>query len=197
MPALERLIRGGVLETLDIHNEGVGPLLLGAAAVQLADALAASRTLTRLGLSCLDFWHDATASSSIMRALTGHPRIQELDFCYNNPADEIEARVALGALVAANTPALTSLSVSALGDAGLGPLFDALSRNNHLRELECVMTGMSAAFARDVVLPTVRANTSLRKLVVSEQWLDEGGNGVEAPPELLEAEALVAARNEQ
>ena len=150
-------------------------------------------------LSGIDFWDDDAAAAAVMRALTGHPRIQHLDLSYNDPAEEIEAGVALGALVAANTPALTSLNVWAaeLGDAGLGPLFDALSRNKHLRELDCAMTGMSAAFARDVVLPAVRANTSLRKLIASASWADEEGNDAEAPPELLEAEALVAARNNE
>ena len=198
VPPLERLIRDGVLETLVVHNESVGPLLLGAAAVQLADALAAS-TLTRLGLSSMDFWNDAAAAAAIMRALTGHTHIQQLDLSYNDLANEIENGVALGALVAANMPALTSLQVWAswLGDAGLGPLFDALPRNSHLRELDCSLTGMSAAFARDVVLPAVRANTSLRKLDASASWADDEGNEVEAPPELLETEALVAARNNE
>ena len=196
VPALERLIRGGVLESLIVVNENEGPLLHGAAAVQLADALAVSRTLTRLGLSSTYFWHDADAAAAIMRALTGHPRIQQLDLSFNAPEDDVQAGVALGALIAANTAALTSLSVwsSDLGDAGLGPLFDALPRNSHLRELNCAVTGMSAAFARDVFLPAVRANT-LRKLDASANSYDDEGNEVEALPELLEAEVLVAARN--
>ena len=41
-------------------------------------------------------------------------------------------------------------------------------------------------------LPAVRANTSLRTLSASRSWGD-AHNGV-APPEVLEAEALVAAR---
>ena len=51
---------------------------------------------------------------------------------------------------------------------------------------------MSEDFARERFLPAVRANTSLRKLRASEWWGDEEDG--EAPPEVLEAEALVAAR---
>ena len=208
LPALERLIRGGVLESLAIDYEydyaPNRPLLHEArAAMNLADALAASRSLTRLQLGTVHFWDDAAAAAAVMRALTGHASLQLLDLNMNTPPDVptiAAAGIALGALVAADTPALTTLKVwgSTLGDAGLGPLFDALPCNNYLRELDCTMTGMSAAFARQVVLPAVRTNTSLRNLEASAFWEDEpDGRKAKAPPELIEAEALVAARNEQ
>jgi hypothetical protein len=78
------------------------------------------------------------------------------------------AGAALGALLAANAPALRELDVSCchLGDAGMGPLLQALPRNTHLRELTCGSNDMSDAFARDVLLPAVRANGSLRTLVM-------------------------------
>ena len=109
----------------------------------------------------------------------------------NDPPAGSIAPTALAALVFANAPALQKLSVcsSRLGDAGLGALADALAHNTHLRELGCFNTGMSARFARDRLVPAVRANTSLRKLNASEQWADGA-----APAELLEAEQLVAAR---
>ena len=37
-----------------------------------------------------------------------------------------------------------------------------------MRQLECRLTDISEAFARDVVLQAVRANTSLRKLEASD-----------------------------
>ena len=81
---------------------------------------------------------------------------------------------------------------SALGDAGMGPLLDALAQNTHLRLLYCTNTGMSEGFARDRFLPAVRANTSLKVLCASSNW---GGDAHgQAPAEVLEAEALVAAR---
>ena len=92
-------------------------------------------------------------------------------------------------------PALRSFLIAdtVLDDVGMGPLLDALEHHTHLLELDCSNTGMSDEFVRERFLPAVRANTSLRKLVASRRW-----GGVEhgqLPPEVLEAEALVAARN--
>ncbi len=76
---------------------------------------------------------------------------------------------ALGALLAANAPALTVLHVGycILTDAGMAPLLEALPRNTHLRELNIAGNYISEAFARDVLLPAVRANASLRVLRTS------------------------------
>ena len=130
-----------------------------------------------------------------MRALKGHPSLQELDLTWNEPQAQFAAGAALGALVAANAPALTSLVVSCseLGDVGLGGLCYALPRNTHLRDLMLNQTGMSAAFSGHTLLPAVQANTSLRMVAASGAWNVALHGG--APPELLEVEALVAARN--
>jgi hypothetical protein len=61
------------------------------------------------------------------------------------------------------------------------PLVDALASNTHLLKLLCGGNRLSADFARDRLLPAVRANASLRKL--------GAGGGAAA-----EAEAVVAAR---
>jgi Ran GTPase-activating protein (RanGAP) involved in mRNA processing and transport len=104
----------------------------------------------------------------------------------NNPAGVhfAPAGAALGALIAANAPALRRLSINEclLGNAGMQPLINALRSNTHLRALTCNGNGMSAAFARNVLLPAVRANTSLTTL--------EAGDSAAAQ----EAAALVAAR---
>ena len=198
VPALVRLIQGGALENLYINNGDV-QLLNEATAVQLADAVAASRTLTRLKLAATRFWHDAPAVAVIMHALTGHPRLQEVDLSSNYPPDERTAGAALGALVAANAPALQLLDVSwsQLGDVGLGGLCDALPQNTYLRELKLKRTGMTVEFARHTLLPSVRANLVLRKLEASPYWGVPPWDvpDAQAPPEVLEAEALVAARN--
>ncbi len=78
----------------------------------------------------------------------------------------------LGALIAANGPALTQLDIDScfLDDDGLRPLFAALRRNTHLRALDCADIEISEWFAADVLLPAVRANKSLRKLFTSEEW---------------------------
>jgi hypothetical protein len=115
--------------------------------------------------------------------------VRELIIALNRVGAELEAAAgaALGALVAANAPALTVLDVSSsnLDDAGLRPLFEALPANTHLRTLNVSYNNTSAAFARDVLLPAVRANTSLTKLLAL--YDDEH-------PGEVEATALVAAR---
>jgi hypothetical protein len=132
-----------------------------------------------------------------MTALTAHPTLEELHLDNNMSIfDDHAAAVgaALGALVAANAPALQMLNVSysSLGDAGLAPLVDALPRNTHLRLLHCKDNPMSDAFARDTFLPAIRANTSLRVLSASEWW--GGDEDRIVPDEVLQAEALVKAR---
>jgi hypothetical protein len=99
----------------------------------------------------------------------------------------------LGTLVAANAPALQQLSVSCcqLGDAGMGPLVEALRHNTHLRSLYCRCNYTSEAFARDRLLPAVRANTSLRRLAV-EPW--HGGECPTKKNGAREAAALVPWR---
>ena len=171
-------------------------LLNESAAVQLAGAFAANQALDRLLLSCVDFWRDAAAATTVLQALTGHPSLCDLVLSRNDPPDQAAAGAALAALVAANTPSLLRLRVhfSALGDAGLSPLLDALAHNTHLQELTCSNVGMSEAFARDRLLPAIRENTSLRKLNASPFW--GGVAHGRAPAEVLEAEALVAARND-
>jgi len=73
------------------------------------------------------------------------------------------------------------------------PLFAAVAQSTRLRELDCSYYQMSAEFARDVMLPAIRRNASLRCLrdVESqrpEYITDELSENCEA------AEALVAER---
>jgi hypothetical protein len=167
-PALARLLGSSVLTTLECTYTH---LIDGPASDVLAFALHANATLTSLTLRSVGVWHDPAAGASLMGALTGHASLRVLCVCSNSvepPADPAAAGVSLGALVAANAPALTELSVSFcdLGDDGLRPLFEALPHNMHLRTLDVQGNFLSDAFARDVLLPAVRANTSLRSLFV-------------------------------
>jgi hypothetical protein len=97
-----------------------------------------------------------------------------------------QARVgaALRALLRANAPALHTLDIHSnrLGDAGMGPVVKALRCNTRLTKLDCSDNRLSYAFARDRLLPAVRANASLRELAAGD-----------SAPE-REAVALVAAR---
>ena len=47
--------------------------------------------------------------------------------------------------------------------AGLAPIVEALALNRHLRELDLSYNDMSEAFAREQLLPALRANTTLRE----------------------------------
>jgi hypothetical protein len=185
-PALMRLVGGSALSELDIC--GTHLLLHVPAALALGNALRASSTLTAVSLAYVALWREPAAASALLGALTGHPSLRSLDTCGNrvDPADQEDAGAALGALVAANAPALISLEISfcALGDAGLGPVLDALPSNTHLRKLNCERNALSDACVRERLLPAVRANAALRKL-------NAGGTLNQSA---AEAEALVQRR---
>jgi hypothetical protein len=138
-----------------------------------------------------------------MGALTAHPRLRLLDLLGNRPRDGgMEATgAALAALLLADAPALQALDIRycRLGDAGLSPVLEALRHNTHLTALHCCGNDMSEVFARNTLLPSVRANTSLRELVAAEEEEEEEEDDFDDEVDrdvaaACEAEALVAAR---
>jgi hypothetical protein len=193
-PALVRLLAGNALLELSIGN-GLR-LLDEPAASLLGDALRANTSLTALHLSFCHLWERPAAGNALCAALAGHPRLRTIDLSYNSVGGNIKAdeRAALGVIVAANSPALQLVDVRSnwLGDAGMSPLVEALRHNTHLTKLDCGGNRMSEAFARDRLLPAVRANASLRKLIVAES-----GTPHCAAESAHEAAALVAARAQQ
>jgi hypothetical protein len=166
--ALARLVAGGALETLIVIGEGF-LLLDEPAAVLLGNALRANTTLTDITIEHTGVFIDGAAAAALLGALTAHPTLQLLDFTFDAPPQLLApaalaaAGAALGALVAANAPALRELRLDGcvLGDAGLGPLVDALPANTHLRVLGCGSNRMSEAFKLERLLPAVRANAWL------------------------------------
>jgi hypothetical protein len=91
----------------------------------------------------------------------------------------------LGRLVAAESHLKRlDLRYCRLGDAALRPLFEAVAGNRMLRMLNYADRDISRECARDIILPAVRANASLRELQFSRPDI----------PDLTEAEQLVAAR---
>jgi Ran GTPase-activating protein (RanGAP) involved in mRNA processing and transport len=189
-PALVRLLRGDTLAELNIDIE-FEQLLDAPAATLLANTLRANTSLTSLTLTAIQLWHDAAAAAELVGTLTAHPRLRVLDLSDNQPhaagMQAAEAGAALAALVLANAPALQTLHIRwcHLGDEGMGPVVEALRHNTHLTKLDCSGNELSEPFARDVLLPAVRANTSLRELVASE---DDDASAAR------EAVALVVAR---
>jgi hypothetical protein len=174
-PALARLLSGGTLTELVM---GQNTQLLDTPSVALlGDALRANSTLTSFALHW-SLWHDTEAGAALLGALTGHVSLRKLNLSSHNvTAAAAVAGGALSALVAANAPALTELDVShsLLGDARLRPLLEALPHNTHLRTLNITQNGLSVAFARDVLLPAVRTNKSLRTLHVG--YVDDLAGG--------------------
>jgi hypothetical protein len=177
-PALARLLRSTTLEYLHLQNEddSLVALLDTPAAWLLSSGLRANNTLQSLTLQSAHLWRDAGAALVLLSALIGHSSLRSLDFRWNMFMPDGAAPAVgalLGALVAADAP-LEELEVSfcGLGDKGLGPLCDALPRNAHLRKLVMENNEASAEFARERLLPAVRANTSLRELAAGDCTAD-------------------------
>jgi hypothetical protein len=137
--------------------------------------LALTRRLQRLSLDkcCLS----ASAIPALARLAQAHA-LAELYITHCRweqvwGADDATEQEAFGetlaGILAADSPALVTLHARgcALGDAGLAPLLEALRRNRHLRELDVACNGGSSWFERYVMLPAVRANSSLATLVWS------------------------------
>ena len=89
--------------------------------------------------------------------------------------DDAAASAYLGALIAADAPVLTNVALNdcRLGEAGLGALCDALPHNHHIKVLLIRDNPVPAGFMRARLLPAVRNNTSLRRLVVDTAHGDD------------------------
>ena len=165
-PALARALRGGALTELDIFKCN-GQFVDESSAAVLCDALRADSTLTSLRL------HDcnapplaAPAVAAILGGLVAHRSLRVLNLSFTRLEMDAAACAALGALIAADAPALAQLymQLCGLGEAGLGALLDALPSNNHLRVLSIRNNDVPAGFMAAHLLPAVRGNTSLRDL---------------------------------
>jgi hypothetical protein len=182
-----------VTQPADQTDDGNAPLFDAAGAARVADALRVNKTLTKLVLNGARLCLDMDAAGAILGALVGHTSLREL-WVTHDSATTAEDRIALGsalaALIAADAPALQAFDCSdnRLGDAGMAPIVGALPLNRHLRELNLQFNGMSEAFARERLLPAVRANATLREFKCIN------GGDVEPAPALAEAEELVRLR---
>jgi hypothetical protein len=166
---LARLLAEGSLVVFDIQyvTEPFArtPLFDAAGAALVADALRVNTTLTRLDLHCVDLCGDMRAAGAVLGALVGHQSMRK--FTITRERGTAAFGDALAALIAVDAPALHTLvcSCNSLGDAGLAPIVEALALNRHLRELDVrdatYGNRMSEAFARERLLPALRANTTL------------------------------------
>jgi hypothetical protein len=200
---LARLLAGGVLTSLNLSGTpgfGAPPLFDPAGATLVADALRTNTTLTSLVVSDAGLFSDTEAAQTLLGALVGHRSLSTLELTYDeNMGEPVALGAALAAIVGADAPALQSLDVRGcvLGDNGLRPLVYALPQNHHLRTLKLHGNYMSGTFARDHVLPAIRANTSLRKLECLD-WRDDVATGERVrrtwPAILEEAQELLKLR---
>ena len=183
MPSLSRLVSGKSLTTLEVWNNVNALPPSPAFCVAVAAA-----PLVRLCYANAGLFDTLTAGLSLLAAVTGHPTLRQLSLAANHvaPAGRTAVGAALGLLVAADSP-LVQLDISdcGLGNGGLFPFIDALPCNTHLRRLMCYGNEFTQLTATRL-LAAVRATASLIHLRAA--W----GDG--STPELVEAEAVVAAR---
>ena len=141
----------------------------------VAEALRRHASLRYLYLGHMLLWDaEPGVGVALLRAATGHPSLASLGVGDTfGSADERANRAAgaaLGALVAADAPALRQLSLSRCGLSGrdLEPLCAALARNTHLEWLSLAGNELQPAFINGHLMPSVRSNCSLRKLNVAD-----------------------------
>ena len=204
LPALTRLLQSPGFVCLSVSNlSNRHALLEGPALPAFCEALRNCRSLWNLKLAEVKLWADMAAATQLFAAMEGLPALQELNL--NNdrtdatPASQRAAGECLARLIARSTSLrVLQLFNNWLGEAGLEPIFQALRGNSELVELIRMAEQVSADFARDVVLPAVRANTRLRKLF-GFCWVDANGWPVyddEQDPSLLEVQDILAARRQ-
>ena len=196
-PALVRLLGAGseALQVLVLTSDGE-PALDAAGGAAVGDALHANSTLTSLTLCGSGVVGNARACEALLRGARGHVSLRILRLCTSDAAyldvrppaaDAAILGNALGALLAANAPALTRLDVSdcRLGDAALTALFDGLRANTHLQHLDVSGNDASRAATRNALLRAVRACGSRRTLCAARG---------DASPVEAHAEGLVMQR---
>lgn len=191
-PVLVRLLDGGALRKLSVI--GINPLLVfsEAAIANFAHSLQANCTLIELE------WLDdrsvplPEAAAVLLAACVGHASLRTLNLRVPVwPHQQPIVGAVLGALMAANAPALRTLCVSMpLDKEGVAPLLAAMPGNTHLRELFISTLLVDDAFAAQHLLSAVRVNTSLRRLrVAGPIRFDGGADPVQEAQELIRRRA--------
>ena len=203
LPSLLRLLGPDTaLRSLEISNvyldedddvDADVEVLNTVSATQLATALATC-PLEHLAFMDSNVWEHATVGVPLLHALTAHPSLTGLSLANNHrTAHNPEVAAALSALLVANAPALRILDVAFTGldPQTLAPMFDALCRNTHVRELDLRGIDFSPAYVQAVVLPGVRANSSLRAVYLHKEYVQNRQIMNEDVPEHLQAAQML------
>ncbi len=165
-----QLLSNGALAHLRVENErgrsGAG-LFDAPSAHAVLSALRDSRTLRSLHVrGCAVF--SPAGLAALLAALTSHPTLEELTLEVSHAPLHDAALPALGALVAADAPALTQLHVGrGMFEEEVTPLVHALAANTHLQSLSLPFLYVSPAWAREVLVPAVVSCASLQQLSCS------------------------------
>jgi hypothetical protein len=175
LAGLARRLRADRLQSLSVSEMAPSEDLWESreAAMEFVASLRACTRLKRLSLDDMDLLlacGSVGAEAAVMASLVGHPSLEILSVNEHFATGHAPALLGawLGAMVAANTPALEhfSFSCASLSDADLLPFFTALPFNTHVRCIVMYRHSLSIDFLRDIVLPAIRANTSLRRASV-------------------------------
>jgi len=181
LPALTRLMQSPGFERLSVWNDDA-TLFVGPAAPAFCEALRNCKSLKTLPLSRIDLWYDMAVATQLFAALEGLPALQTLGLHENEGLHDTSHKQAAGECLArliARSSSLRDLDFTNnfIGLAGQAPIFEVL-RGSHSLAVLSISQELTLEFARNVVLPAARANTSLR-------WLD-GWNPQDDDPHLDE-----------
>ena len=199
LPALGRLLQSPDLERLKVCNQNVA-LFEGPGLPAFCDVLRNCKSLKTLRLGNVNLWADTAAASQLIAALEVLPAQQEVSLLWNHvdvtPATQHVAGECLARLIARSTSLWKlDLDYNELGEAGLAPIFQALRGNASLVELSLNGEQIRALFVRNVVLPAVRSNTTLRILegLRSVASIAEPLSELEEVKDILEAQPTPTA----
>ena len=193
LPALGRLIQSPGFECLEVWSSCI-TLFEGPALPAFCEALRNCKSLKTLLLYRVNLWKDEAAGALLIAALEGLPCLQKVSLAMNRADGTPAAQRAAGDCVArliARSNSLRKLDIACnvLGETGLALIFEAVRGSAGLTELDLRWEQISADYARDVVLPAVSANTSLRQLAI-------GIFGGAPLPALEEVTSILAARRQ-
>jgi hypothetical protein len=184
LPALTRLINGGALTDFLVQSlPGYNHLADAQSVPAFFEALQRLRNVQLFHLQLNDH------GPALLAALSQSARLTTLGL-WNALLLSPEAQLAFGEGLAQLVATSATLHYLNINDCGLASealtsLFAAISNSRSLQTLRCSGNDIDADCARNVVLPAVLRNTSLRTLEFEQLDI----------PELVEVEALVRARN--
>lgn len=181
LAALGRLLGAGLLQdfTITLYDTALHHLWTSQAALAFAAGLRANRQLTYLSFTNMGLFEarqgNVGAEATILMSLVAHPSLKTVDvadIAHRDKPAPAYVSTWLSAMVAANSPSLSQLYAPhlTLSDADMLPFFSALSCNTHLTCIHAPGRRLSLGYLRDVVLPAVKANTSLEELRVPDDF---------------------------